>query len=147
MTRSTTLRPLAVLLAAMVTVGCKPDASFDPTKPIIADFEEYALRDGAVEAVRRGRRGLTINPVVVRIEGDDGYGHDITLAAFTLTWKSDDLARVQWSQIGEYQMLELAELQGDKVDSIHGARALNSWCGDENNQTLTPRFCRRWSGV
>lgn len=126
----------------MLAVACLAGCGGAPLSPMVTDAAiETALPKGGERALELGKKGqLDGVPVSVSVGVSDAYGKQSQAEALQLRWSAADLAKVQWSSISKFQLLDLADL---RITSRYGLQAAHAWCfGEEKlGATLTPRLC------
>lgn len=118
-----------------------------PPPVVIESWSKFGVGEAGREALSRGRKGELGEPLVVMVREKDDYGQELTRPGFTLTWSADDLARIEWTGVDKFMLLDLAKLRDGGVDGVDGAAALNVWCGDREKYVLTPALCRQWQAA
>lgn len=108
------------------------------TGDLTAEYVESVVQEARSEALARGKAG-SLSSFAVNVESTDRYGNADVLPALRFSWAAADLERVNWSNISDYQLLDLASVA---ITGPDGVRALSEWC-DMNGEVLTPRFCNQ----
>jgi len=139
-------RLLSVVAVGAVLASCGGPS--DPAEPVIVDAAKGAFT-AAGQTALRSKTGAADRPLVVQVRLIDDYGRHSHAPVITLSWTKADLEKVNWPEMSDSKMANLAKV---RIDGRYGVIAFAEWCGEY--ELLTPRLCQderssaeeEWSG-
>lgn len=125
---------VSVLAVAALLGSCS--GTPNSTEPIVVDGAKNAF-SAAGKAARKSKLGASERPMIIKVRLVDDYGREAFAPVVTLSWSAADLEKVNWREMSDSKMANLAEVQ---IDGSYGVIAFAEWCADYDQ--LTPRLCR-----